>query len=36
MILVKKEKDLEKQECPECLENFKDMYEEIAENLENS
>jgi len=34
--LVKKEKDLQKQECPQCLESFKDMYEEYAENLENS
>jgi len=31
--LVKKEKDLQKQECPQCLESFKDMYEEYAENL---
>ena len=36
MFLVKKEKDLEKHDCPECYENFKDMYEEIAENLGNS
>jgi len=36
MMLVKKEKDLQKQDCPECFENFGDMYEEIAENLENS
>ncbi len=33
MLLVKKEKDLQKQDCPECFENFGDMYEEIAENL---
>ena len=33
MLLVKKEKYLEKQECPECLESFKDLYEEYAENL---
>ena len=33
MFLLKKEKDLEKQECPECLEDFKDLYEEYAENL---
>ena len=36
MFLVKKEKDLQKQDCPDCLESFKDMYDEIAENLENS
>ncbi len=36
MLLVKKEKDLQKQDCPECFENFGDMYEEVAENLENS
>jgi len=36
MLLVKKEKDLLKQDCPECFENFGDMYEEIAENLVNS
>jgi len=36
MFLVKKEKDLEKQDCPDCFESFKDMYEEIAEYLENS
>ena len=33
MFLVKKEKHLEKQECPDCLESFKDMYEEYAESL---
>ena len=33
MFLVKKEKQLEEQECPECLESFKDLYEEYAENL---
>jgi len=32
MFLVKKEKQLEEQECPNCLENFKDLYEEYAEN----
>ncbi len=32
MFLVKNEKHLEKQECPECLESFKDMYEEYLEN----
>jgi len=31
MFLVKKEKDLEKQDCPECYENFKDLYREWAE-----
>ncbi len=36
MVLVRKEKDLEKQDCPDCFENFKDLYEEYAENLENS
>ncbi len=30
---VKKEKDLEKQECPDCYENFKYLYEEYMENL---
>ncbi len=35
-LLVKKEKDLQKQDCPDCFENFGDMYEEIAENLVNS
>ena len=29
---VKKQKDLEKQECPDCYENFKDLYEEFIEN----
>jgi len=33
---VRKEKDLEKEECPDCYENFKDLYEEYLENLENS
>jgi len=33
MFLVKKEKQLEEQECPNCLENFKNLYEEYAENL---
>jgi len=28
----KKEKDLEKQECPDCYENFKVLYEEYMEN----
>jgi len=32
IFLVKKEKDLEKQECPDCFENFKDLYEEYLEN----
>ncbi len=32
-LLVKKEKHLERQDCPECQENFKDLYEEYAENL---
>ena len=32
-LLVKNEKHLEKQECPECQESFKDLYEEYAENL---
>jgi len=32
MFLVKKEKQLEEQECPNCLENFKDLYEEYLEN----
>jgi len=31
--MKKKEKDLEKQECPDCFENFKDLYEEYLENL---
>ena len=31
--LVKKAKDLEKHDCPDCYENFKDLYEEYAENL---
>jgi len=30
--LVKKKKDLQKQECPECFESFNDLYEEYAEN----
>ena len=30
--LVKKKKDLEKQEWPQCDENFKDLYEEYLEN----
>jgi len=29
---VRKEKDLGKQECPDCFENFKDLYEEYLEN----
>jgi len=29
---VKNEKDLGKQECPDCFENFKDLYEEYLEN----
>ncbi len=33
--LVKKAKDLRKNDCPDCYENFKDMYDEIKENLEN-
>ena len=32
LFLVKKEKDLEKQECSGCNENFKDLYEEYLEN----
>jgi len=36
MFLVKKKKDLQKQDCPDCLESFKDMYDEIAGYLENS
>jgi len=32
MLLAKKEKHLEKGECPECLESFKDLYEEYLEN----
>jgi len=30
--IIKKKKDLEKQECPQCYENFKDLYEEYLEN----
>jgi len=29
---VKNEKDLGKQECPDCFENFKDLNEEYLEN----
>ena len=29
---VRKVKDLEKQECPDCDESFKDLYEEYLEN----
>ena len=31
-LLVKKEKHLEKQECPNCQESFKNLYEEYLEN----
>ncbi len=31
-LLVKKEKDIPKEECPNCLESFKDLYEEYLEN----
>ena len=31
-MLVKKEKDLLKLECPDCFETYKDLYEEYLEN----
>jgi len=31
MFLVKKEKDLQKKDCPDCFESFKDLYREYAE-----
>ena len=32
MHLVKKKKQLEKEECPNCYENYKDLYEEYEVN----